>query len=48
MKISNLPSDWEEKRLRDVALINSETIAEKTNSGNRFYYQDLSSVDNGK
>ena len=43
-----LPNDWEMKRLRDVAKINSESIPAKTHSEDSFYYQDLSTVENGR
>ena len=43
-----IPEEWSIKTVEDIAVINSETLKEKTDPNYSFHYLDLSSVDKGK
>lgn len=44
----SLPSEWKLLKLKEISLINNETLSNNTNDGFEFKYIDLSSVKNGK
>jgi type I restriction enzyme, S subunit len=46
-KKGELPEGWQIKRLSDIALINPETISEKTPGGYKFCYIDIGAVKEG-
>ncbi len=47
-KVGWIPVEWECFHLKDIALINPESLSEKTDPSYKFYYLDLGSVCEGK
>src|SRR5690554_2849716 len=46
-KVGWIPEEWECYRLSEIANINPESLSGKTNGNYRFYYLDLSAIDEG-
>jgi type I restriction enzyme S subunit len=48
VRLPEFKGEWEEKNLSAICNINVSNLSENTDSNYKFYYLDLSSVDNGK
>lgn len=46
--VGYIPSDWEVKKLKEVAIINADSLKGKVDDNYEFYYYDLSAVEKGK
>jgi type I restriction enzyme S subunit len=47
-EIGKIPKDWDVKKISEIAVVNGKNISGNTSPEFKFYYYDLSSVDQGK